>query len=104
MATPSTAVTLKAIGRFALQSATFVTLPVGQVVQVESTATDASGLPSGHHVLLSSSNTGVAKVTTAHEIGGAPGGVIGIGPGTATITGAAADNSGATATIAITVV
>ncbi|MDB4876440.1 MAG: hypothetical protein JWM41_2886 [Gemmatimonadetes bacterium] len=79
------------------------TVPAGQELFVQTTAKDATGSPTGAQVLLSSSNTGVAKVTTCEQEGAAPAAVIGVASGTATITATASDNSAVTATLTVTV-
>lgn len=73
----------------------------GQPMLVKTTAVDSTGAPTEARVLLSSSNRGVAVVTTAEQKGNAPAGVVGIGAGSATITAVAEDNSGASATLAV---
>ncbi len=64
---------------------------------------DATGLPSGALVRLSSGNTQIATVTSAVQTGRAPVGVAGQSAGTVTITATADDNTAVTATLVITV-
>ncbi len=73
------------------------------LVMIQAKPIGADGLPSGARVTLSSSNTGVAKVSTAEQLGNSPAGVQGIAAGAAVITAAAQDGSGVTATLAVTV-
>lgn len=103
MATPTVSVTLAAIGEFAVTSQSNISLPVGDIVQVQTTSLDALSAASGHHVKLASSDVTIAKVSTAVVLGAAPAGVIGIGPGTATITATSGDTATATATLNVTV-
>lgn len=73
------------------------------LVMIQAKPLGADGLPSGSIVKLASSNTGVAKVSTAEQLGAAPAGVQGIAAGTATITATAQDGSNVTATLVVTV-
>ena len=63
----------------------------------------ADGLSSGSPVSLSSGNLGIGKVTTEEQLGNAPAGVIGVAPGSVTITATAVDNTAVTATLVVTV-
>lgn len=76
----------------------------GGELLIQANTLDATGAETPVQALLSSSNTNVAKVTTAWQDSGAPAAVIGVSPGSAIITATAADNSAATATLTVTVV
>lgn len=103
MSTPTSTVTIQAIGPAASLSKTAPSVKVGTLVQLQTTALDANGLASGQNVKITSSDTTVAQIQSASELGYANAAVLAVSPGVATITATASDNSAATATITVTV-
>lgn len=73
-------------------------------LMIQATPIGLDGQPSGAIVKLSSSDPTIASVTTAEQLGNSPAGVVGNAPGVVTITAAAQDGSGITATLVVTVV
>ncbi len=104
MSTPTTSVTIQAIGNGALLSKSAPTIPIGSTLQIQTTALDANGLASGQKVLITSSDNLIVRPIGGSELGYANEAVQAMGAGVATITATASDNAAVTATLTVTVV